>query len=402
MAALVKAISFIPFIRSPDNHLYPIFIVTTKPKPMSTYFIKNEAGQEGPFTLEELKTKGISAGTSILQEGTENWTTAGELAELKALFAAPEAGVPAAISETTIPAENEIKTTTAATATTATTLAATAATPAPPPASAPVATAGRKTGSAVIGWILSFAAIGGTGYYVYQDMEKNKDAAADVTTIQQTDSVATQDVTTNDHLDTTATITTEFPLTDTAAVVTSEPATTNVTPTSTLTTSTTTKDPVALKKAEEEKKKLLAAQAKKKEDEKKKLLLAEAKKKEAAAAAARETALRNNWARYVTVGSYKIEGDDKVKPFTIPVNNGYSVSLDKVTLRVDYLKKNKLVTTETLVLNNIGANNTQTVQAAGNKKGHTANVYITGINSSQLHLCYPVHNGNPNDPFYCK
>lgn len=367
---------------------------------MSTYFIKNEAGQQGPFTLEELKAKGITAGTAILLNGTENWTTAGELEELKALFAAPEAAVSAAIPATPIPAENEMKTATAVTPTVAATVAATAATPPPatPPVSAPVATAGRKTGSAVIGWIFSIAAIGGTGYYVYQDMEKNKNPAAAVTTIQETDTVATQEVTVNNNPDTTAAITTELPVTDTVAVVTTEPAT-NVAPTSSLTPTTATKDPAALKKAEEEKKKLLAAQAKKKEDEKKKLLLAEAKKKEAAV---RETSLRNSWARYVTVGSYRIEGDDKVKPFSIPVHNGYAVPLDKVTLRVDYLKKEKLVATETLSLYNIGANNTQTVQAAGNKKGHTANVYITGINSSQLHFCYPVHNGNPADPFYCK
>ena len=356
---------------------------------MSTYFIKNETGQEGPFTLEELKTKGITAGTAVLPEGTENWTTAGELEELKALFTAPETTVSAVI------AEPAVKT---AAVTAATTVAAMAAVSSPPPVSAPVATAAGKTGSAVIGWILSFAAIGGTGYYVYQDMEKNKDSSVNGITLQQTDTLGTQDVNANDNPDTTATLTSEIPATDTSSLVTTEPVTTSLT----TTTTNKAKDPVALKKAEEEKKKLLAAQAKKKEDEKKKLL-AEAKKKEAAAAAAaRETALRNNWARYVTVGSFKIEGDDKVKPFTIPVNNGYSAPLDKVTLRVDYLKKNKLVATETLALYNIGANNTQTVQAAGNKKGHTANVYITGINSSQLHFCYPVHNGNSADPFYCK
>ena len=235
---------------------------------MSKYFIKNEAGQEGPFTLEELKTKGISASTAIMQEGTENWTTAGELEELKALFTAQEAPGAAVLTETTLPAatapvENEVKPVIAATVTAATTVSTTAATPSP----VPVAAATRKSGSAFIGWILSFAAIGGTGYYVYQDMEKNKNSTVNSNPIQHTDSLAPQDETVHTNPDTTAIITTEIPVPDTAAVVSTEPVTTNITTTPT----TTAKDPAALKKAEEDKKKLLAAQAKKKEDEKKRL-----------------------------------------------------------------------------------------------------------------------------------
>lgn len=81
-------------------------------------------------------------------------------------------------------------------------------------------------------------------------------------------------------------------------------------------------------------KKQLAAEAKKKEEEKKKLLAAQA-------LAAKEMEMRNGWVRYVTLGSFTTEGDDKVKPFTIPVYNGFNVAVDKVTLRVDYLKKEK-------------------------------------------------------------
>lgn len=362
---------------------------------MKKYFIKTDTGQEGPFDLQQLKGMGVTAGTHIRSEEQEEWMAAGEADDLKELFAVPPVAAQEIDTETaaaveTAPAVGEVET---AAKTTAEAGAAVSATVPPGPA-APVVQAARKTGSAVIGWVLSVLAIAGTGYYVYQDMEKNKNpSAADTTAI--TDTVSTQDLTSNQPADTTATVTTGMPVSDTITAVTTEPVATEPPTTSVTTTNKTpaAKDPAAIKKAEDEKKKLLAAQAKKKEEEKKKL---------AAAAAARETALRNSWARYVTLGSYKIEGDDKVKPFSIPVNNGYSVPLDKVTLRVDYLKKEKLVASETLVLYNIGSNGSQSVQATGNKKGHTANVYITGINSSQLHFCYPVHNGNPADPFYCK
>ncbi len=373
---------------------------------MSTYFIKTETGQEGPFTAAELISKGITPDTAILKEGTEEWTTAGAIDELKSLLAVPETPAPAEnmATEATTPVaaektdESKAPVTTASADASGESTAKKAAVAASSAATAvPVAKAGKKAGSAVIGWLLSFAAIAGTGYYVYQDIEKNKNPSEAAGTVLQTEPEATGDQTVTGNTDTTIAVT-EMSPEDTSTAPT-ETVAENVAPVAV--TTTPAKDPAAVKKAEEDRKKLLAAQAKKKEDEKKRLQ-AEAQKKEAAAAAVRETALRNNWARYVTVGSYKIEGDDKVKPFTIPVNNGYSVPLDKVTLRVDYLKKTKQVASETLVLTNLGANSTQTVQATGNKKGHTANVYIVGINSSRLHFCYPVHNGNPADPFYCK
>lgn len=361
---------------------------------MKKYFIKTDTGQEGPFDLQQLKGMGVTAGTHIRSEEQEEWMAAGEADDLKELFAVPPVAAQEIETETAAAVEAAaITTAEAGTAISANVAPAVSPASAPAPA-APVVQAARKTGSAVVGWVISFLAIAGTGYYVYQDIEKKKNpSAADTTEI--TDTVSTQDLTSNQPADTTATVTTEMPVSDTIAAATTEPVATEPATTSVTTTNKApaAKDPATIKKAEDEKKKLLAAQAKKKEEEKKKL---------AAAAAARETALRNSWARYVTLGSYKIEGDDKVKPFSIPVNNGYSVPLDKVTLRVDYLKKEKLVASETLVLYNIGSNSSQSVQATGNKKGHTANVYITGINSSQLHFCYPVHNGNAADPFYCK
>jgi hypothetical protein len=87
------------------------------------------------------------------------------------------------------------------------------------------------------------------------------------------------------------------------------------------------------------------------------------------ALAAKEAEMRNNWPRYVTMGSINYEEHDGIKPFTIPLNNGMTASLERVTLRVDYLKKEgKVVGTETLVLNNVPARGYQYAHASGNKK----------------------------------
>jgi hypothetical protein len=112
--------------------------------------------------------------------------------------------------------------------------------------------------------------------------------------------------------------------------------------------------------------------------------------------------MRNNWPRYVSIGTFKTEGDDKVKPFNIPVHNGFPVPVEKVTLRVDYLKKEgKVVESETVVVTDIPARGSKQVLTSGNKKAKTANVYITGITSRQLNFCYPSGSGKQGDIYYC-
>lgn len=379
---------------------------------MKKYFLKNEAGQEGPFTPEELLGKGIGPDTPVWYEGLENWTTAGQIDELRNLFPVdlcagamaaaepPEEPVPAQETANTEPApvEAEAATPVVATATippvpapeTVSPAAATAQAPGTP---LPV----RKKGNAVISWVLSLAVLGGTGFYVYQDIQKNKDNTgsmtlnenrpeAENTTGDQTadaDNNGSQTVTTSDSL----------PVTDTAAIlpVTTEPATTEKAAEDDKKKQAAL---IAAKKKEEEKKKLAAAEAKKKEEERKRIQAAEA-------LAAKEMEMRNKWAKYVTMGSFQIEGDDKVKPFEIPVYNGYAYPLEKVTLRVDYLKKERIVATETLTLTNIPAKGGLKANATGNKKGKTANVYITGASSRGLHFCYPSTGGKSGDPYYC-
>lgn len=53
---------------------------------MSFYFIHTASGQEGPLSLEQLKTKNITKDTLVWREGLDQWAKAGTLTELKELF----------------------------------------------------------------------------------------------------------------------------------------------------------------------------------------------------------------------------------------------------------------------------------------------------------------------------
>ncbi len=54
---------------------------------MKQYYIYlNE--QEGPFTIEELRSKNISSQTPVWYDGLNNWTTVGEIPELRSLVKA--------------------------------------------------------------------------------------------------------------------------------------------------------------------------------------------------------------------------------------------------------------------------------------------------------------------------
>jgi hypothetical protein len=53
---------------------------------MKTYYLHNGKEPNGPFHLEELKTKSITKLTPIWCTGMEDWKTAGELEELKSIL----------------------------------------------------------------------------------------------------------------------------------------------------------------------------------------------------------------------------------------------------------------------------------------------------------------------------
>lgn len=435
---------------TPDkpNHRFPLE-QTTKPTYMQKYYYNDGVDRFGPFTIEELQAKNISPATPVWYDGLPNWTPAGELEELKSIFSGA-AAVTEQAGQTVQQVTEEVKTPepapveTKAAGTASVTVQAepvpapapapapaavqatagsttTTETPAPKPAPAPAPAAAspkpaRKKGNPVITYVLSLLVLGGAGYYVYQDMEKHKSSepvTMNTTTTEET-SPAKENNAPTDNASNPATennnATTENAASNESNNANVPPAdlkeekttpasnTTSATDKGKTTTTLTppSKNQADLKKQQEKEKQAIAdakkkaaADAKKEEDRKK-------------AQALKETEMRNNWPRYVTIGSFTVEGDDRVNPFNIPVNNGFPVMVDKVTIRVDYLKKEKkVVGSETLVLNNIPGRSNQSVQAAGNKKAKTANVYITGVTSRQLHFCYPVNNGNAADPYYC-
>jgi hypothetical protein len=60
--------------------------VNKKNNRMKKYFLHNGKDQEGPFNIEELKTKNISRETPIWSEGHEEWTIAEKIEDLKSIF----------------------------------------------------------------------------------------------------------------------------------------------------------------------------------------------------------------------------------------------------------------------------------------------------------------------------
>lgn len=53
---------------------------------MKRFFLHNGTEQQGPFDIEDLKTKNISRETPIWYEGLAEWTTAEKVEDLKTLF----------------------------------------------------------------------------------------------------------------------------------------------------------------------------------------------------------------------------------------------------------------------------------------------------------------------------
>lgn len=368
---------------------------------MKKYYFNDGTSQQGPFTPEELKEKNITAETPVWYDGLPDWTTAGQLEELKGILAhTPPPFHAAAVS----PVE-AVKPSTPVVTTTAQAAASTAMAAAAPAQSS-------KKSTAWLSYVLALLVVGAVGYLVYQDMEKNKGNSAGTTnTAMVTDSTA----------NTTTQQTTEEPSTTSAsvnndtvgnAVTTEAEATTTTTPTTTETVSTT---PVTTEPATVTTTKTTAVPATKpdaatinaQKAEAQKLAqkkAEEAKKKLLAAAALKEKEYRNNWPKYIRIGQldYNTKGDG-VDAFNVPVFNGTNMTVDNVIVRVDYMKKEKkLVKSETLVISNIAPGTTAYGRAPEYKKGNNIKVIITNISSRKLHFCYPANNGNPADPYFCK
>lgn len=371
---------------------------------MKKYYFNDGRAQQGPFTLEELQAKNITAETPVWYDGLPDWTTAGQVEELKEIFIHTPPPFHAAAATTL----DEVKPVVTATPVTAVAEASVASVTAPA-TTAPAKPAKKST--AWLSYVLALLVLGGVGYFIYQDMEKNKgnnkNSAATMT--PATDSTAN----TESH-QIVVDPTNETPQPEAAkeeAVTTTE----TTAPTTTATTATAENNPPVATTAKTQKATLTPATAKpgttsktqqaeaqklaqkKAEEENKKFQAAQA------AAALKEKEYRNNWPKYITFGKldYKTK-DDGVEAFNVPVYNGTNAMLDKVTVRVDYMKKEKkVVKSETIVIYNIPPGAGLNGKAPGNKKGNNIKLFITGITSRKLHFCYPANNGNPADPYFC-
>ena len=375
---------------------------------MRKYYYKDAAGQQqGPFTIEELAGKNISPNTAVWYDTLPKWTTAAEVDELKniittdipqtasAIIPVTEIQQEASIEQAPPLAEPLIETPVVQQ-----TVAATAVKPTSKPTVTKTISSNKKS-TAWISWVLSILVLGAAGYYVYQDIEKGK--SDNVAALDAMEKDMKVDVS-NDpaQTDSTIIIDNSTSLADTATTepVTTDPVTTTEPTTTTTTIGTTEADKkaAAKKKLEEEKKK--AALAKQKADDIKKQELA------AQAALAKELQYRNSWSKYITVGSLTPTplGDDGVNAFDVPVYNATDAVLDKVTIRIDYYKKekkDKIVGSETITVYKVPARSGMVGKAPENKRSRKVVATIVGINSRKLHLCYPQSGSNAADPYYC-
>lgn len=53
---------------------------------MGKYYLHNGIKEEGPFNIEELRKKNLNKDTEVWYEGLSDWTTVGEVKELRELF----------------------------------------------------------------------------------------------------------------------------------------------------------------------------------------------------------------------------------------------------------------------------------------------------------------------------
>ena len=53
---------------------------------MTYYFIKDGDNELGPFTVKQLKSKSLRKDTPVWFAGLQEWTTAGQVYELKEIF----------------------------------------------------------------------------------------------------------------------------------------------------------------------------------------------------------------------------------------------------------------------------------------------------------------------------
>ncbi|MGH2552809.1 MAG: DUF4339 domain-containing protein [Chitinophagaceae bacterium] len=365
---------------------------------MKKYYFNDGVLPQGPYTIDELKEKNIKADTPVREESSADWTTGGQLEELKEFFLqAPPT------QQTTVPDFKAVATPeTVVTPATTTVSEKDTSTTASSPMPGTIKVKPAKKSTAWLSYVLGLLVLVGAGYLVYQDMGKSKGNEKKTTQMPiMMDSVSNSEM----HQ---MVVDPEKETPQTETITTSE----IITPAPEEATVTTNNTPPAANTTKSQKATLSTANAKpgtgttkslQNDGQKTAANKIEEERKKALAAAAKEMDYRNNWPVYISIGKldYTAKGDG-VEAFNVPVYNGTNALVDKVTVRIDYMKKEKKVLkSETIIIYNIPPGSGVNGKAPENKKGNNIKVTITGITSRALHFCYPGNSGNPADPNFC-
>ena len=402
---------------------------------MKKYYFKEDGVQYGPLELNDLKTQNLTAETPVWYHPLPHWTTAGKVEELKDVIkkvspvvetkeeiklpvvetpvvTAGTEPLAAANPEPIVTVKQEpvgaapepqispvVKPVTLAPTTIASPVAAVVVAPVTPAAS--FVKPGKRN-TAWISWVLSLLVLGATGYFIYKDMQKNDGLTSDRkdtgitdstgnTTFQQT--VTETPATLLPEADTTTELTlgpesTTIVIPKTEPPTTGKPATVKVQPS---TTRVVTIQPATSKMTSAQIQQLLEQK------------IADDKKKEQQATG-KEAEIRNHWSKYISLGKldYKSHSLSGIKAFDVPLFNSTDAVLDRVTVRLDYIKSGGGVyKSETITLNDIQPRSGVNGKAPASSRGTSVNVYITSVTSKKLHFCYPQNNGNAADPYFC-
>ena len=114
---------------------------------------------------------------------------------------------------------------------------------------------------------------------------------------------------------------------------------------------------------------------------------------------------RKNFTNYIGVARHNADISDwgGMESFSIWVANKTDYILDEVEVLVTYMKDNGSVyKTETITYYNVPPSSEIAEVAPGSSRGTAIYTEITKIHSKKMHFCYPINNGNPEDPYFCK
>lgn len=114
---------------------------------------------------------------------------------------------------------------------------------------------------------------------------------------------------------------------------------------------------------------------------------------------------RNNWFNYIEASSNRYTYDELggISNLQVIVTNKTDCMLDEVDVEVSYIKTNgDTYQTETVEVFNIPAHSYKRVSAPESSRGTSVRMEVQVITSKKMHFCYPVDNGNSEDPYFCK